>query len=155
MSKAPKAAISSGPGRSGALLLLLLGVIAGLVVSMTPDIALPLAILLLPGLIYLVVDRSSGWAVARTILLFQAAACVRPISQSWFECAGIDSCMSMLADVAVILRVWLAGAVGWIVSQILPLGLKLLNDMRLQRYRAEVERRRLQVKTEWGLDTTD
>jgi hypothetical protein len=135
----------------GALILLLLGSGAGGLIALSPDIGLPLIVLLLPGLVYLLLDRSPGWAVARAILLFQAAACVHPIFQAWYQCAGIDSCMSQLAAVSVIFRVWLAGTSAWLLTQLLPTGLEVLNNIRLRRYRATLEARRVALNNEWRI----
>jgi hypothetical protein len=141
-------------GGSGALILLLLGIGCGGLVAMSPDIAMPLMVLLLPGLIFLLVDHSPGWGVARAILLFQAAACVNPVSSAWYACSGVDNCMAILATPQTVLEVWLAGCLAWLISQLLPIGLKLLNDMRLQHYRTALEARRLALRTEWGFDSS-
>lgn len=138
-------------GGAGAIILLLLGLGAGGLVTLSPDIGLPLLILMLPGLLYLLIDRSVGWAVARSMLLFQVTACITPISDAWYQCAGVDGCMSQLAVPTTILRVWLAGGSGWLMAHALPLGLKLLNDMRLQRYRLILANRREVLIREWGL----
>jgi hypothetical protein len=61
------------------LIVLLLALAGGALVALSPDIALPLVILLLPGLLALVLDRSPGCGVARAILLFQLASCVHPV----------------------------------------------------------------------------
>ena len=53
----------------GGLIVLLLGLAGGGLIALSPDIALPLAVLLLPGLLALIVDRTPGCAVARAILL--------------------------------------------------------------------------------------
>jgi hypothetical protein len=134
------------------LLVLLLASAGGGLIAMSPDIALPLAILLLPGLFALVLDRSPGCGVARAILLFQGAACVQPVISAWFRCAGVDGCMGYLAEWPSILPVWLAAAVAWILTQILPMGLKLLDDHRLRRRGADLTARRQALVEEWGLE---
>jgi hypothetical protein len=48
--------------------------------------------------------------------------------------------------------VWLAGAAAWLLTQVLPVGLKLLNDTRLRHYRAALQVRRDALSAEWGLD---
>jgi hypothetical protein len=134
------------------LFVLLLALAGGVLVAMSPDIALPLTILLLPGLLALVLDRSPGCGVARAILLFQGAACIHPVMSAWYSCAGIDGCMGYLGEWQSILPVWLAAGVAWILTQIVPLGLKLLDDYRL-RHRSQhlIERRKALVE-EWGLE---
>lgn len=134
------------------MLVLMLALASGGLLALSPDIALPLAILLLPGLIALTLDRSPGCGMARAILLFQAAACVHPVMDAWYRCAGIDGCMSYLAEWPAILPVWLAAAVGWLMTQALPLGLKALEDYRLRYRRSVLAGRRAVIIEEWGLD---
>jgi hypothetical protein len=134
------------------LIILVLGLVGGGLVALSPDIALPLVVLLLPGLLALIVDRSPGCGVARAILLFQAAACVHPVMDAWYRCAGIDGCMNYLAAWPTVLRVWLAAATAWVAVQILPLGLKVLDDYRLRYRRSVLMARREALAAEWGLE---
>jgi hypothetical protein len=139
-----------GRGISG-LMVLLLGLAGGALIALSPDIALPLAVLLLPGLLALIVDRTPGCAVARAILLFQAAASVHPVMDAWYRCAGIDGCMSYLAEWSTVLRVWLAAAAAWVAVQTLPIALKVLDDRQLRDRRSVLADRRDALAAEWGL----
>jgi hypothetical protein len=134
------------------LVILLLALAGGALVALSPDIALPVAILLLPGLLALVLDRSPGCGVARAILLFQLAASVHPVMGAWYSCSGIDGCMGYLADWQSILPVWLAAAGAWVLTQVLPIGLRLLNDHRLRHRSAALVERRKTLVEEWGLE---
>jgi hypothetical protein len=134
------------------LIVLLLGLAGGGLVALSPDIALPLVVLLLPGLLSLIVDRTPGCGVARAILLFQAAACVHPVMDAWYRCAGIEGCMGYLAGWPTVLKVWLAAAAAWVAVQTLPLGLKVLDDYRLRYRRSVLMDRRESLAAEWGLD---
>jgi hypothetical protein len=60
--------------------------------------------------------------------------------------------MSYLAEWQAILPVWLAAAGGWLLTQILPLGLKLLDDYRLGDRRKALAVRRAALIEEWGLE---
>jgi hypothetical protein len=140
-----------GRGISG-LMVLLLGLSGGALIALSPDIALPLAVLLLPGLLALIVDRTPGCAVARAILLFQAAASVHPVMDAWYRCAGIDGCMSYLAEWPTVLRVWLAAAAAWVAVQTLPIALKVLDDRQLRDRRSVLADRRGALAAEWGLE---
>jgi hypothetical protein len=140
-----------GRGVNG-LIILLMGLALGGLIALSPDIALPLVVLLLPGLLVLILDRTPGCAAARAILLFQAAACVRPVMEAWYRCAGIDGCMGYLAEWPTVLRAWLAAAAGWVLIQLLPLGLKVLEDHRLRVRRTVLVARRKALADEWGLE---
>ena len=140
-----------GRGLSG-LMVLLMASAGGALIALSPDIALPMAVLLLPGLIALVLDRSPGCGVARAVLLFQCAACIHPVLSAWYRCAGIDGCMSYLAEWPAIMPVWLTAAVAWLLTQVLPLGLKMLYDYRLRLRNATLTARRKSLVEEWGLE---
>jgi hypothetical protein len=136
----------------GGLTILLLALAVGGLIALSPDIALPMAVLVLPGLLALIVDRSPGCGVARAILLFQAAACVHPVVGAWYRCAGIDGCMGYLTEWPTVFRVWLAAAAAWVLAQILPVGLKMLDDYRMRYRRAVLAARREALVDEWGLE---
>jgi hypothetical protein len=136
------------------MIVLLLGLAGGGLIALSPDIAMPLVVLLLPGLFALILDRTPGCGVARAVLLFQAAACVHPVMDAWYRCAGIDGCMGYLAGWPTVLRVWLAAAAAWVSVHILPLGLKVLDDYRLRYRRSMLMERRDALAAEWGLDDT-
>lgn len=132
--------------------ILLLGIAGGGLIALSPDIALPFALLLLPGILALVLDRSPGCGVARAMLLFQAAASVHPALDAWYRCAGIDGCMTFLMDGPMVLRVWLAAGAGWLLAQTMPLAVKVLEDYRLSQHRAQLQAKRQALVEEWGLD---
>ena len=140
-----------GRGMDG-LIVLVLALAGGGLIALSPDIALPLVVLLLPGLLALLLDRTPGCGIARAVLLFQGAASVHPVMDAWYRCVGIDGCMSYLAEWPTVLRVWLAGAGALVVAQILPLGLKLLDDHRMHHRRAVLADRRAALAAEWGLE---
>ena len=139
-----------GKGMTGALILLL-GLATGGLRALSPDIALPLGILMLPGLVALILDRSPGCGVARAILLFPAAACLQPVLEAWYRCTGIDGCMAFLTGRPTLVRVWIAALGAWVLSQALPLGLKLHNDRRARLRRESLEAKRQALVEEWGL----
>jgi hypothetical protein len=134
------------------LIVLLLALAGGALIALSPDIALPLLVLLLPGLLALVLDRSPGCGVARAILLFQGAACIHPVMSAWYRCSGIDGCMSYLAGWQSIVPAWLAAAVAWVLTQVLPIGLKILDDYRMRHRSAILVERRKALVEEWGLE---
>lgn len=136
----------------GSVLVLLLGLSGGSLIALSPDIALPLVVLLLPGLVTLLIDPSPGAALARAMLLFQAAACVQPVSQAWYQCSGIHGCLNYLCEPLTVVRAWLAALAAWLVAQVLPITLKLLDDHRLKEQRAILVARRTALATEWGLE---
>lgn len=137
---------------AGGLFVLALALASGGLIALSPDIALPVAVLLLPGLLALVLDKSPACGVARAVLLFQAAACVHPVLDAWYRCAGVDGCMSYLTEWPIVLRVWLSAAAAWAMLQILPALLKVMGDYRLRSRRSMLVSRRAVLAAEWGID---
>jgi hypothetical protein len=134
------------------MMVLLLGLAAGGLIAVAPDIALPAAVLLAPGLVAFMFDPTPGRAVARAMLLFQAAASFQPLSDAWSRCDGVESCMDTVVNARAVLMVWSMAAVAWVLTQTLPLGLKLLSDYRVRARRAALEARRDRLVEDWGLD---
>jgi hypothetical protein len=139
-------------GAAGALLVLLIGLAFGGLIALAPDIAVPAGVLLAPGLAAFLFDPTPARAVARAMLLFQAAAAVRPVAEAWTRCEGMQSCMDMLVRPRLVMMIWAMAAFAWVLTQILPIGLKLLADHRLSLRRAALLGRRETLVADWGLD---
>ena len=60
--------------------------------------------------------------------------------------------MDTLVHPRAVLMVWPMAAVAWVLTQILPIGLKLLSDYRVRARRAALEARRDRLVEDWGLD---
>jgi hypothetical protein len=143
---------ASLPARlSGSLLTLVLVLGSASLIALSPDVALPLIVLLLPGLVALMMDSSPGAAVARAMLLFQSATGIGPVCAGWYRCSGINLCLHHICEPMTVIRVWLAAAAAWSLSAVLPIGLKLLEDHRLKAYRTKLVSRRAVLVEEWGL----
>lgn len=138
-------------GGLSVILLLLIGIAGGILLALSPDLALPVAALFLPGLAAFALDQSPGWAIARAILLFQAAASIHPLADAWYRCAGVESCVTYLAQWRLVLVVWLAGAAALALAHLLPLALKLLDDRKTAQRRTTLTARRQSLADEWGL----
>lgn len=133
-------------------LALLLGLSAGGLLALSPDLSVPVVILLLPGLVTLLLDRSPGLALARAMLLFQAAVAIGPVHRAYYACAGLHGCMAQLAQPVTVMTVWLAAGVAWVLTEMAPLALRLWEDAKLRARRAALERRRGELVAEWGLE---
>ena len=139
-------------GAAGVLFVLVIGLTGGGLIAMAPDIAMPGAVLLAPGLAALLFDPTPGKAVARAMLLFEAAVAVRPLTDAWYRCEGMQSCMDTLVRPRLVLIVWTMAAFAWLLTQVLPIGLKLLSDYRANVRRTVLRERRDALVADWGLD---
>jgi hypothetical protein len=139
-------------GAAAGVIVLLLGLAGGGLIALAPDIAVPTAILLAPGLIAFLFDPSPGHAVARAMLLFQVAVCLHPVTDAWYRCEGMQSCMDTLAQPRAVVLAWVMAAVAWMLTQSLPIGLKLLSDYRIRARRGALQARREKLMADWGLE---
>jgi hypothetical protein len=148
----------SGGARSGlrgaarGLVILMLGLSGGCMIALAPDIAMPLVVLMLPGLVALLIDSRPGLTLARAMLLFQAAACADPVADAWFRCAGIHGCLDYLSAPLTVARAWTAGAAAFVLAQVMPIVLKIVEDYRLRDKRSRLEERRKELVADWGLE---
>lgn len=134
------------------MVILGLGLSGGILIALCPDIAVPATILFLPSLITLLMDPSPHQRLSQGMLLFQAAAVAAPLRQAWYSCSGLHGCAAFLLQPGLILHAWLAAMLAWLLTQVLPIGVKLWDDVRLRRRREELVQRRRVVTEEWGLE---
>lgn len=113
-----------------ALLLLTAGLGGGIIVAAAPDVAAAVLVLQLPGALLWLFDPTPRRAVGRTVLLFQAAASVRPLAGLWYECEGLRQCVGMATGTRPVLIVLLCGGFGFVLTLALPIVIKLLDDGR-------------------------
>ena len=133
------------------LMLLIVGIGCGAVIAITPDIAAAIMVLQLPGFIVFVVDPTPGRGIGRTMLLFQAAASIGPITRIWYQCDGLNACVAMATDRRTVLTVLLAAAFGFVLTIILPMVLKIIDDGRIALRRAKLVAERQKLLEEWDL----
>ncbi len=141
---------ASPPKEKGRSIVWIQGLACGACIAIAPAASTLLAVLLAPALAILLVDRAPGRAVARAVLLCGAAPCVGPLVTLWQSGRGAG--FALIADPSVLGPAWAACAGGWLLSQLLPIGIRgILEATSLaQAARLRTERERL-VK-DWGLE---
>ena len=120
-----KAGATAGP-RFGWLA----GVLCGALATLAPAVAFCAGVLLLPGLLAWMLDRVPGRHMSHAVLGFGAAAATFPLLAMWRQGGGFDQAMRLLADPTILSIAWLAGAFGWSLSVLLPLGVRVWLDQR-------------------------
>lgn len=143
-------AAGNNGGRS---LVWLQGLACGAAVAVAPAASCLLAALLAPAIAALLFDRAPGRPIARAILLCGSAPCVWPMLSFWeMGDHAMSAGFALLSDPRVLGMAWSAGGAGWLLSLVLPLGVRgILEAASLTRtalLRAERER----LVREWGLD---
>ncbi len=151
--------IAAGSGRSAPpprqhSLVWLQGLLCGAMVTLATPTALLLGVTLGPALLAILLDREPGRPRARSIALCSMAAAVDPLRTLWTAGHTMATATALAGDARIVGIAWSAAAAGWLLAEILPIGIRaVLETLSLARaVRLRLERERL-VEA-WGLDTT-
>jgi hypothetical protein len=128
------------------------GLLCGALVAMAPALAVLLGVLLAPSLLALALERSSGRPVLRGVALWNASACVSPVRVLWSGGHGLGAAMALLGDTRLLATAWAAGAMGWLLAELCPLGLRLALDATAAAQAARLRARRARLAGEWSLE---
>jgi hypothetical protein len=155
--KAPKIKEKSRKtGRISRLMrsLLALGMTIAIAVllAMSPDLAIPVVFLLLPSLVTLLIDTTPGLGLARAMLLFQSTVGIGAVQHAYYDCAGLSACMTRICTPATVIATWLAAGCAWALTEVAPIVLRLLEDVRLRARRVDLQKQRADLVEEWGLE---
>jgi hypothetical protein len=142
-----KANKAKGKARGG---LLLPGLVCGAGAAVAPATCAVLAVLLAPAIVMVLVDREPGRPAARAILLCGSAACVGPLITTWRM--GGDSTWTLLSDSTVIGCAWAACALGWLLSQVLPVALRIAFSANTATRSALLRAERERLTKAWRLE---
>jgi len=118
---------AAAPGRQHSLAWLQ-GLLCGALVTLATPTALLLAVLLAPAMAAYLVDRAPGRPVARSVALCGLAACVGPEVALWGAGHDIPAATGLLADLWTVGVAWTAGAAGWLLAELSPIGMRAVLD---------------------------
>ena len=145
------AAVPPPPPRQRSLVWLQ-GLLCGAVVTLAPSTALLLGVLLGPALLALILDRQSGRPRARSIALCSMAASVDPLRALWASDHSISAASALLGNLSIVAAAWSAGAAGWLLAEIAPLGVRAALEAISLTRAARLRAARVQLMEEWGFD---
>ncbi len=126
------------------------GLACGACVAVAPAACGLLAVLLAPAVLVLLFERTPGRPVARAVLLCGSAACVGPLMTVWQ--AGSGTASALLTDPGVFGSAWAACAGGWLLSQLLPIGIRGILEAASLSRKAQLRAERERLAKAWGLD---
>lgn len=127
------------------------GLLCGVAAALVPGPALLIGLLLAPGLLALMLDHAPGKPLARAVLLAGLAVAIGPIASLWHGGGGIGAALGMLGDPAILGLAWLAGAAGWLASELAPLFLKIALDGASAARAAHLKSERARLLEAWDL----
>ncbi len=117
-----------------------------------PGAGMMVATLMLPGALALKLDQEPGKPVARAMLTCGFAGAVRPIIAVSHHDASADIASGLLADPSVIRDAWAAAAAGWLLTQLVPLGVRLWLDSVALTRAASLRVARERIRSAWFLE---
>ena len=127
----------------------------GALVAIAPALALLLAVLLGPSLLALALERAAGRPVLRSVVLCNAAGCVAPVRALWAGGHNLAAAEALLGDSRLLAIAWAAGAVGWVLAELCPLGVRLVLEAAAGAQMVRLRARRARLAETWSLEDAD
>ncbi len=128
------------------------GLLCGAMATLATPTALLLGVLLGPALLAILLDHEPGRPRARSIALCSMAAAIDPLRTLWTAGHNLATATALLGNVRVVGTAWVAAAAGWLLAEIIPVGvravLEVLAVARASRLRAE----RAKLAETWGIE---
>jgi hypothetical protein len=127
------------------------GLICGGLAAWLPGTATLGAIMLAPGLIAYLTDRSPSRPVGRAVLFFGATIAPHSLIALWHAGNSVATSLAMAGDMRRVAAAWAIQAGGWLLAELAPLAARLLLEAKAQARIAILRRRRVRLEDEWGL----
>lgn len=127
------------------------GLVAGMLLMLSPGAAMLLLPLAAPALLVMVADTAPGRTLTRSVALFCVAGAIDPLRA--FLAAGHDlqAAFDILTRPATLLSSWLCAGFGWLLNEAFCLVATCVSSMRHAARKAALETMLRQVRTEWDL----
>jgi hypothetical protein len=109
------------------------------------------ALLLVPGIGALLLERQAGRPAARVTLLCGAATAAAPLFALWQSGLGVGGALAAASDPAVLAACWAAQAGGWLLAQLAPVLLRLAFDAHAATIAARLRSERARFESEWDI----
>jgi len=127
------------------------GLLCGGLIAWMPAIATLSAILLAPGLVAYILDRSPTRPVGRSVLLFGAVLAPQNLLTLWHAGNSMAASLGMAADMRRVAAIWALQASGWMLAELTPVLVRLVLDAKSLARRTQLQRRRAELEAEWAL----
>ncbi len=125
------------------------GMLAGMLLMVSPGIALLLAALSAPVLLVLIADTTPRRTLTRTVALFCAAGAIDPLRAFLSMGHDVVAAVELLAHPTVMLLAWAAAGCGWLLDEACSLGATLFTRVKLTSEGKALEAELMAVRAEW------
>jgi hypothetical protein len=127
------------------------GLVCGVLAMLMPSAALLVLALLAPGFAALALDRTTGRATGRAVLLCGAAGAVPVLHAVWRGGLSFATVLDRLGDPAALAVAWSAAGAGWLLSEVTPHLMRLVLEARARSRAAGLRRMRAALEEDWGI----
>jgi hypothetical protein len=132
------------------MVLVTLGLLAGVLLSYAMATSVLLGLGLLPSLVAYLFDPVPGKPGARAVFFCNLAGLAPALADQWRAGAGLSGSFMLLADWRTLGLAWGGAAIGFLLKTLLPLIAGLAVDAQVATRRAVLDRRRAELMEEWG-----
>lgn len=150
----PKSGSGSAEFRAPRSLLWLQGLLCGALATLATPTAVLLAVLFSPALLATLLDRQPGHPIARCVVLCSLSAIVGPVGLLWSAGHTMEAAITLACDVEVVGTAWAAAAAGWLLAELLPVGVRMVLEVASRSRAVALGIARQRLETEWGLPPT-
>jgi hypothetical protein len=126
------------------------GLACGALATLATPTALLLAVLFGPALLAALLDRQPGRPVARSIALCSLCGIVAPLRELWAAGHSLGVAVALAADPDVLAWAWGAAAVGWLLSELVPVTVRVVLEASTLSRAAGLRAARARYEAEWG-----
>jgi len=127
------------------------GLICGLALTFATAPALLAGILMLPAVVALLCEHTSGRPVTLAVALMCACFTLGPVWQVFFGGNSFAVLLEQANNPMTFCGAWLAGACGWAMCEILPVVINVAADLRAAKAAAKLREDLKKEQEEWGL----
>lgn len=128
------------------------GLVCGAVVTLATPTALVLGVLLGPALLALLLDRQPGRPKARSVALCSMAAVVDPLRVLWASGHTMSVASAIVANPYTLGTAWSAAAAGWLLAEIVPIGVRAVLEALTMSRAARLRAARAHLVEAWGFE---
>jgi hypothetical protein len=128
------------------------GLIAGVLLTFAPGMALLLTALLAPALATLAVDTEEELGMTRSVALACAAASLSPVWHLWSAGNTFGAAFALLADPVTLGLAWGCGASAWALCQVVPAVVENIWKAREALRAHAIEKEMAALREEWHLE---
>lgn len=126
------------------------GLACGALATLATPTALLLAVLLGPAMVAALLDRQPGRPIARGVALCSLCGIVGPVRELWAAGHTLGTALALAADPDVLAWAWVAAASGWLLSELVPVTLRVGLEASTLSRAARLRAARARYEAEWG-----